>query len=175
MNELFGRPLKLGANRQTLFFKHCDVSCLKSMLDGLRSQKSCLFNKKMFETMFEQVHNLFKQMKSFYWPNQNWRYKRRRHIARNNVWRISANHQTHNFKCLKNYVWRFAPSCIAQRTLSPDYTFFSDDIWSDVTFIFRNSAWASVAITSKEGNKDLRCAKCFAAAPKSRRSFQDMK
>ena len=66
--------------------------------------------KKMFEAMFEQVHNLFKQMKSFYWPNQNWRYKRRRHIARNNVWRISANHQTRNFKCLKNYVLQFAPS-----------------------------------------------------------------
>ena len=50
--------LKLGANCQTLFFKHRDVSCLKSMLDGLRGQKSCLSNKKMFETMFEQVHNL---------------------------------------------------------------------------------------------------------------------
>ena len=41
--------------------------------------------------MFEQVHNLFKQMKSFYWQNQNWRYKRRRHIARNNVCRACAN------------------------------------------------------------------------------------
>ena len=59
---------KLGANRQTFFFKHCDVSCLKSMLYGLRGQKLYRFNKKMFETMFEQVHNLFKQMKSFYWP-----------------------------------------------------------------------------------------------------------
>ena len=48
--------VKLGANRQTLFFKHRDVSCLKSMFDGLRGQKSHLFNKKMFETMFEQVH-----------------------------------------------------------------------------------------------------------------------
>ena len=37
---------KLGANRQTSHFKHSDVSCLKSMLDGLQSQKSYLFDKK---------------------------------------------------------------------------------------------------------------------------------